>query len=545
MKKDPNKLLNKNHPMNNNVKLNPEFDNNLLNPDTFTSHVNKLVKRDESLGFNEILKKLLMHIEPIDFEALAFPQLDKLKNKLKQIEQEITNEDGSIIEANKKLKSKIEKQIVKLKLNNIHILIISIENLLKVANDNNWGLCKNHESIYIYNGEYWMNVDEKVFGMFLGEAAEKMGVAKFYARHFQFKELLFKQFKSTAYLPTPESNKDVVLINLKNGTFEITTTGTRIRAFNKSDFLTYQLPFEFNVDAKAPIFYKFLEEVLPDKEKRDILAEYLGFVFIKNGNSIIKEEKCLLLYGSGANGKSVFYEVSHALFGSQNVSCYSLQSLTDVNGYYRAMLGETLVNYATEINGRLETSHFKAMVSGEPIEARFAYGVPFKLIQYAKLIFNCNELPKDVEHSNAYFRRLLIIHFDVTIPDEKQDKQLHNKIIENELSGVFNWVLDGLNRLLEQKKFTDCEAVRLARQQYEKQSDSVKLFLEELGYTSDIEKYKLIKDLYQEYKSYCLEDGYRPVNKTNFIKRLSGSKILVKRINIGNIAYLSNTDIPF
>src|SRR5690606_16817975 len=110
-------------------------------------------------------------------------------------------------------------------------------------------------------------------------------------------------------------------------------------------------------------------------------------------------------------------------------------------GYARAMLANKLLNYATEINGKLETSTFKQLVSGEPVEARLPYGEPFTLTNYAKLIFNCNELPKDVEQTHAYFRRFLIVPFEVTIPGTEQDKELSKKIIESELSGVFNWVL--------------------------------------------------------------------------------------------------------
>lgn len=104
------------------------------------------------------------------------------------------------------------------------------------------------------------------------------------------------------------------------------------------------------------------------------------------------------------------------MLGIENVSSYSLQSITNDNGYFRAKLANKLVNYASEINGKLESSIFKQMVSGEPVESRLPYGQPFMLKEYAKFIFNCNELPKDVEHTTAYFRRFLIIPFDVTIP---------------------------------------------------------------------------------------------------------------------------------
>lgn len=96
------------------------------------------------------------------------------------------------------------------------------------------------------------------------------------------------------------------MINLQNGTFEISSQGTKLRPFDRSDFITYQLPFEFNPQAKAPLFEAYLNKVLPDKERQRALAEYLGYIFIKHGSNALKEEKALILYGTGANGKSVF-----------------------------------------------------------------------------------------------------------------------------------------------------------------------------------------------------------------------------------------------
>jgi putative DNA primase/helicase len=325
---------------------------------------------------------------------------------------------------------------------------------------------------------------------------------------------------------------------LQNGTFEITPKSRKLRGFEQKDFITHQLPFEYVPEATAPLFQKYLDEVLPDPDKQKVFAEYCGYIFIKP--SVLKLEKMLILYGTGANGKSVFFEILNALLGSENISNYSLQSLTNDNGYFRAKIGNKLVNYASEINGKLETDVFKLMASGEPIEARLPYGEPFILNEYAKLIFNCNELPKDVEHTNAYFRRFLIIGFDVTIPEDRQDKQLPQKIIKNELSGVFNWILKGLDRVLEQKNFSKCEAIDNARSDYEKQSDSVQLFIDELGFKTSTTEYVLISAIYPKYNNFCFEDGYRPVGKIKFIQRLKHFKIFVDRIGIGNIAYITN-----
>ena len=234
------------------------------------------------------------------------------------------------------------------------------------------------------------------------------------------------------------------------------------------------------------------------------------------------------------------------MFGRQNVSNYSLQSLTEEKGFYRAKISNKLVNYASEINGKLETSLFKAMVSGEPVEACLKYGQPFTMDDYAKFIFNCNELPKDVEHTNAYFRRFLIIPFDVTIPDHEQDKNLHAKIIDNELSGVFNWVLQGLNRLLEQKRFSNCEAAQKAVEQYKFESNSVQMFLNENEYKGSPTNYKLITELYQEYRAFCIDDGMPPFKKTNFIKQLRALGFVVDRASQNKlVAFVEAPGISF
>ena len=494
---------------------------------------------------DDILQELTKSIGTNDFQMLAFPESENLQKDYERLKSELFGEtpiytDTQSTEYKEVFKQwqKLGKELSKCKVTKNHYLVLCIEQLLKIAITFKWGLCKKNNFIYLFNGSYWNEIDKERFQSFLGNVSLKMGVEKFKAKIHTFKDELFKQFMADSYLPTPKAKLNSILINLLNGTFEITPTKRGLRNFEQKDFITHQLPFEFDPDATYPIFQKYLDEVLPDKDKQRVFAEYCGYIFIKP--SVLKLEKMLILYGTGANGKSVFFEILNALLGSENISNYSLQSLTNENDYFRAKIGNKLVNYASEINGKLETDIFKQMASGEPIEARLPYGDPFILTEYAKLIFNCNELPKDVEHTNAYFRRFLIIGFDVTIPEDKQDKQLPQKIIQNELSGVFNWMLKGLDRVMEQKNFSKCEAVDNARSDYEKQSDSVQLFITEMEYKTSTTDYVLISELYPKYKMFCNEDGYRPVGKTKFIQRLSHYKIFVNRLNVGNVAYITN-----
>jgi putative DNA primase/helicase len=489
--------------------LNPDFKplrtgDPLSTPEAFQNHLECLGEAQEPLPHGEIVTELLAKVETLDFRKEA--GLDE------------NNEENE-------------------RLKNNHFLIITIQKLLEIATENDWGMCRNLDFIYLYNGAYWNLVEKNDFTSFLGEVAEKMGVDQFKAQYYTFRDQLFKQFLALANLPKPEPQPETVLINLRNGTFEISPGGTRLRPFDRRDFITYQLPFAYNQEAEAPKFKKYLNRILPDQERQRVICEYLGYVFIHP--ALLKLEKTLLLYGTGANGKSVLFDIVNALLGKENVSSYSLQSLTNENGYFRAKLANKLVNYASEISGNLETAIFKQLVSGEPVEARLPYGEPFTLSNYAKLIFNVNELPRDVEHTNAYFRRFLIIPFDVTIPEHEQDKELSKKIIENELEGVFNWILEGLNRLLKQKKFSDCEAAKLQVEQYRIESDTVQLFLNENGFEKSTTE-TLLKDLYRDYKNFCIDDGYRHLNKTNFGRRLEGIGIQKGRVTDGICFYVSD-----
>lgn len=450
--------------------------------------------------------------------------LDRLLNKIPSIDFREHISLNGVLSENEALK-------------NNHYQITVIDSLLDIATANNWGICKSLDFIYLFNGAFWNQLDEAEFKLFLGSVAEKMGVDRYKARYFNFRDHLYKQFLTIAQLPKPEVTNRSICINLMNGTFEFSHEGFRLREFDRNDFLTYQLPFEYQPNEEAPLFRQYLDKVLPDKQLQDILAEYLGSIFIPS--TTLKLEKTLVLYGTGANGKSVFYEIVKSLLGEENTSAYSMQSLTDTNGYYRAMIANKLVNYSSEINGKLEASFFKQLVSNEPVEARMPYGRPFTLTKYAKLIFNCNELPKDVEQTEAYFRRFLIVPFEVTIPEAEQDKRLAPRIIATELAGVFNWLLEGMKRLLQQENFTESDTIRRIREQYELDSDSVKTFLYENNYKSSPNNFIQYKELYAEYREFCGDYGFKPVNLKNFRKRLEANRVIIDRKNFGMVVFLS------
>jgi len=419
--------------------------------------------------------------------------------------------------------------------------IIVVEQILKLAEEHKFSLCKKNSSTYVFNGAYWKQVDEEELEHFLGEAALKMGMAEFTAKDVLTKKALVKQFLSSAYLKKVVNQHGEVKINLLNGTFIISPEAVFLKAFDRKDFLTHQLPFAYEKYADCPLFDQYLNRVLPDKELQDILAEYLGYAFVSN--SKLKLEKAMILVGNGANGKSVLFEIVRSLFGEENISNYSLSSLTSKEGYHRAMLSDKLLNYASEISPTMDPTFFKQIVSGEPIEARLPHKDPFILKDYARFLFNTNSLPKNVEHNEAFFRRLIILEFKVTIPEAERDPNLAQKIIASDLPGVFNWVLEGLSRLLRNQGFTQSRIADQMLTNYKLHSDSVHLYMDEKGYEVGEDEKVDAYEIHHDYQEYCKNSGYRPCARNTFNERLRFLGYNIIRRNSGMVLKYSKIKV--
>ena len=88
----------------------------------------------------------------------------------------------------------------------------------------------------------------------------------------------------------------------------------------------------------------------------------------------------ILLWGRCKWVKAYFFDIINALLGNENVG-YSLESLTDKEGYFRAMIVNKLLNYASELNANQASirQNKTRLISGEKMQARLPYGQPFNM----------------------------------------------------------------------------------------------------------------------------------------------------------------------
>jgi len=305
------------------------------------------------------------------------------------------------------------------------------------------------------------------------------------------------------------------LVCVENGILNV-FTGDFIEHTPKKIFFS-KLPITYEPNTTCSRIRKFLEEVLYEDDVK-VVQEFLGYCLFKRYNI----HKSFMLVGGGANGKTTFLGLLEAFLGNENVSNVSLQDL-DANRFAAASLHGKLANIYDDLtyNDLVETSKFKMLTGESPIMADIKYRSPFTFINHAKLIFSTNKIPKvKYDDSDAFFRRWLIIVFPNTFVGNNADPGLLDKLThKDQLSGLLNFALNGLTRLLTQGMFSKSVSTEETREQYIRMSDSVGAFcMDKIAADSDnyIEK----KVLFSTYCEYCRDLKLPSVSESTFHRNI-------------------------
>jgi len=166
---------------------------------------------------------------------------------------------------------------------------------------------------------------------------------------------------------------------------------------------------------------------------------------------------------------------------------------------------------------------FKSLTGEDYVTAERKNKDPFSFRPYARLLFSCNDIPKNyADRSEGFYRRLLIIRFDHSVPSDKRDPNLRERL-SVERDGIFMWALGGLQRLIENKYlFSETDKTRLALQHYKVESNSALMFLDECCEVID-GAVCIRETLFEKYRDYCDKNGLKPLSQANFNKDVEAS----------------------
>lgn len=309
------------------------------------------------------------------------------------------------------------------------------------------------------------------------------------------------------------------LLNLENGTYDL--EADILRSHRKDDLITKLAPVSYDRAATAPKFHKMLKRILPS-ETIQFLQRFVGYSL--TGSTT--EQKLLLLYGTGANGKSTFIEIIRALLGDYAATADFSTFLAKERNPGGAspdvarLAGARFVS-AIEMTqgGRLAEAVVKQVTGGDTLTARFLFHDDFSFRPAFKLVLVSNHHPTIRGTDYAIWRRVWMVPFEIIIPPDERDPHLLDHIVSTELPGVLNWALEGC-RQWRAHSLGEPEKVKKATEEYRQEQDILGPFLAECCVVEPNAS-ATAKDLYAAYTRWAEGAG----EKKPFSKRVLGQML--------------------
>ena len=315
----------------------------------------------------------------------------------------------------------------------------------------------------------------------------------------------FDNIRYETYIDRDEFQLDPQFLPVSNGTLWIHKLGDEWvidQAQNTSElYVTSRIPVQYDQDAECPRWLQFLSEILPGQEKEITwLQEYTGYCLYRSWDY---DRVCLLL-GDGDNGKSTLLDVIRNLLGKGNCTTIGLYDLC--NGrWYTAELYLKLCNIDADTATKdLEnTSKFKTVTGGDQVMGERKGKDPFFFASFCKHFLSSNKMPYCYDDSDAFYRRWFILKFFEQFPvgDPRRDPQLKEKLLE-ELSGIFNWALEGLVRVLARNGFSNPPTTEENKAEWNRLSNPIYAFIYSPNVVIDQDGEYNCQEFYEDYIQY-------------------------------------------
>lgn len=312
-------------------------------------------------------------------------------------------------------------------------------------------------------------------------------------------------------------DKDAWLLTLENGTLEL-LTGT-LRPHRPEDLITKLAPVAYDPAAPCPTWDAFLSRIMADR------ADLVEFVQRAVGYSLTadtSEQVLFFLFGVGANGKSTFLETIRTMLGD-----YALQMPADTlmarndrsqtNDVARLRGSRFVAASEAEEGRRFAEVMVKQLTGGDVITARYLYSEHFEFKPTMKIFLAANHKPVIKGTDHGIWRRIRLVPFEVTIPEQERDKQLPDKL-RAEMAGILNWAVQGCIQW-QHNGLGAPAAVQAATAAYRADMDIMAAFLEECCIVSPRAACS-VKQLYIAYVQWCEENNERPVPQRAFGSRI-------------------------
>nr|WP_232240129.1 phage/plasmid primase, P4 family [Corynebacterium ulcerans] len=318
------------------------------------------------------------------------------------------------------------------------------------------------------------------------------------------------------------------LVALANGLVDLDTK--RLRPHTPKLLNTYALEFDYDPNAACPRWDAFISQVFAhDPKGAEMLQQWFGYVI----SGDMRQQKLLMLIGSGRNGKGVITRVLQQLMGLSNVVGTNLQNLgsdfglADLIDKPLAVIGdarlspkgtETVVQALLSITGQ------------DPLSINRKNKEFWQGTLPTRIMISTNEVPRMLDASGAIVSRCLMLELELSFKG-KEDKTLESDLAK-ELPGIFNWALRGLKSLKKQGAFTVADSMgHLAERMGAYASPVQEFMVEHFEITAQQGDMLPLAQVHRMYKNMVSEQGGKALSQSEFERRVEAACPGVKRVS--------------
>lgn len=309
---------------------------------------------------------------------------------------------------------------------------------------------------------------------------------------------------------------DPYLFNVLNGTVDLRTG--ELRPHRREDLITKLAPVEYDPDATAPTWERFLARIMDGNEA---LIAYLQRAVGYTLTGDTSEECFFIAWGSGRNGKSKFLGAIRHIVGDYARPTRSETFMVkkgEIPNDLAALAGARFVpTIETEAGKRLAESLVKSVTGNDPVSARFLHREFFEFVPRFKLWLATNHKPVIRGTDNAIWERVRLIPFRVTIPKAERDKHLAEKL-EAEAPGILAWAVRGAVEWYKHGLGEPVEVLE-ATAAYRQEMDRLGGFLNECCIVAPTAKVKAA-DLYAAYSRWAEAGGEHRLSQSELARYL-------------------------
>ncbi|GHV14734.1 hypothetical protein FACS189491_11370 [Spirochaetia bacterium] len=400
----------------------------------------------------------------------------------------------------------------------------------------------------VWNGDYWeldegYLVHDKGLRMIRGIYAELIKTADYRDRldiekHATQSESARRRkafIEVASWIPDLNVKTDCLdinpwLLNVGNGTIDLRTG--EMREHRQEDMITKIAHVAYDRKADCPIWRNFLMEIM------DYSAELIRFIQTAAGWAItgnMSEQSMFILFGTGANGKSTFLNTVMNLLGDYAIATptetFMKKSGDQITNDIARLRGTRFVTTTeTEQGRRLSEPLIKQITGNDRMTARFLYGEFFSFVPTFKIFMATNHKPVIKGTDHGIWRRIKLIPFTTRIADEKQDKNLEEKL-RGEASGILNWLLEGTLRWAAEGLKTP-RIITSATEEYRGEMDAIGNFIQERCVQGPGASIRA-RELFKCYQDWCDENNEHACSERFLGLRLKELGLEQKRLSDG------------